>query len=75
MDELVRSPGEITRLVLAEATRQIGPWPTNLDIFVYRTGESWKCLVTPTNNPDELTYRRAVLKLGRKLEKTIKLKA
>jgi hypothetical protein len=75
MDTVAKTPTEITRLILAEAVRQIGPWPSNLDVFVFRTDDGWECLVTPTCDPREATYREEVLEIGRSLEQSIRLKA
>ncbi|CAN5479331.1 hypothetical protein BH10PLA2_BH10PLA2_36470 [soil metagenome] len=75
MNATFKTPGELTQLILAKSVQKFGPWPSNLDVFVYRTDSGWEYVITPTNDPAELSYCRKVLRLGRKLEKMVRLKA
>jgi hypothetical protein len=75
MGTVAKTPNEIARLIVVEAVRQIGPWPDNLDVFIFRTDHGWECLVTPTGDPCEAAYREEILEIGRTLEQSITLKA
>lgn len=74
MGKTEATPTEIIRMISAEATRLIGPWPSNLDIFVFRVDDSWECLITPTNNPTEAKFRDVALQIGLSLERIFKLR-
>ena len=74
MEKAEMTSGEIIRTISNEAVRQIGPWPTTLDIFVFRIEGGWECLITPTDDPAEERFRNAALKIGITLSQFVKLK-
>ncbi|WP_441279250.1 hypothetical protein AB7783_26630 [Tardiphaga sp. 172_B4_N1_3] len=74
MRKTVMTSNEIIQTIASEVVCRFGPWPTDLDIFVFRIACGWECLITQTDDPVASGYRAAALKIGKALEVVITLK-
>jgi hypothetical protein len=74
MRKTVMTSNEIIQTIASEVVRQLGPWPSDLDIFVFRIACGWECLITQTDDPIASRYRAAALRIGKDLEVIITLK-
>ncbi len=64
MPKNVMTSSEIIQRIESEAIRKLGPWPSCLDIFVFRLEQGWECLISHTDDPATEKYRAAALKIG-----------
>jgi hypothetical protein len=50
-----------------------GPWPRDLQLFIFGTESGWKCGLSPVTQASDSKYREAVLRIVRELQSAVSL--
>jgi hypothetical protein len=70
MSEAERKPAEIAALVRSHAELSLGPWPRDLQLFIFVLKSEWKCGLSPATQESDAEYRDGVLRIAKELQKT-----
>jgi hypothetical protein len=73
MTEEPKTATEIVRMIKEQAYLSLGPWPIDLQIFIFGTTSGWRCGLSPATQASDSEYREAVLKIARGLQSTVSL--
>jgi hypothetical protein len=73
MTDQLRTAGEIAGLIRARASSSFGPWPHDLQIYIFAENPQWRCGLSPATQASDVEYREGVLRIAKELQKTIKL--
>jgi hypothetical protein len=73
MTEEPKTASEIARLIKDRANYSLGPWPMDLQLFIFGTTSGWKCGLSPAMQAGDAEYRKAVLQMARELQATVTL--
>ena len=65
--------GEIARMIKEQATLSGGPWPRDLQLFIFGTKAGWKCGLSPAAHGSDTEYREVVLRIAKELQETLSL--
>jgi hypothetical protein len=68
MTEDPKTAREIVRMIKAQAYLSLGPWPIDLQIFIFGTTSGWRCGLSPAALASETEYREAVLQIAKELQ-------
>jgi hypothetical protein len=68
-----RTAGEIAGLIRARASSSLGPWPHDLQIYIFAEKPEWRCGLSPATQASDVEYREGVLRIAKELQSTIKL--
>ena len=64
----VKLPSEIARLITEQAVVSLGPWPRDLELFIFVSTTGWSCGLSPATQVSEVEYREGVLKIAREMQ-------
>jgi hypothetical protein len=73
---MVDEIGTATQIALAikeQAAMSIGPWPRDLELFIFGTKSDWNCGLSAAAQTSDIEYREGVLQIARELQKKIQL--
>jgi hypothetical protein len=73
MTDHLRTASGIAGLIKARASSSLGPWPHDLQIYVFAEKPEWRCSLSPATQASNLEYRDGVLSIAKELQRTIKL--
>jgi hypothetical protein len=73
MTEDPKTAREIVRMIKEQAYLSLGPWPIDLQIFIFGTTSGWRCGLSPAALASETEYREAVLQIAKELQSTVTL--
>jgi hypothetical protein len=74
MDEAEKTATEIAKAIRERAKIEMGPWPRDLELFVFVINDGWSFGLSPAANGFEAQYRKAVLQIATELRDSVKLK-
>jgi hypothetical protein len=60
-------------MIKEQAYLSLGPWPIDLQIFIFGTTSGWRCGLSPAALASETEYREAVLQIAKELQSTVTL--
>ena len=60
-------PSEIARLITEQAVVSLGPWPRDLELFIFVSTTGWSCGLSPATQTSEVEYREGVMKIAREM--------
>jgi hypothetical protein len=66
-------PAEIARLIKEQAVASLGPWPRDLELFIFVSKAGWSCGLSPATQGSDLEYREGVLQIAREMQKTVRV--
>jgi hypothetical protein len=66
-------PAQIAQLIKEQAVFSLGPWPRDLELFIFGTTSGWRCGLSPATQTSDIGYREGVLRIAAELQKTIQL--
>ena len=61
-------PAEIARLIKEQAVVSLGPWPRDLELFIFVSTVGWCCGLSPATQASEVEYREGMLKIAREMQ-------
>jgi hypothetical protein len=73
MTEEPKTAREIMLMIKERAYLLIGPWPIDLQIFIFGTASGWRCGLSPAAQASDTEYREAVLQIAKELQSTVTL--
>jgi hypothetical protein len=73
MTDELRTAGEIADMIKARATSSLGPWPRDLQLYIFGDNPEWRCSLSPAMQESDVEYREGVLGIATELQRTIKL--
>jgi hypothetical protein len=73
MTEDPKTAREIVRMIKEQAYLSLGPWPIDLQIFIFGTTSGWRCGLSPAAHASETEYREAVLQIAKELQSSVTL--
>ena len=73
MTNHVRTASEIAGLIKARASSSLGPWPHDLQIYIFAEKPEWRWSLSPATQASDVEYREGVLLIAKELQSTIKL--
>jgi hypothetical protein len=73
MTEESKTAREIMLMIKVRAYILLGPWPTDLQIFIFGTTSGWRCGLSPAAQGSYTEYRETVLQIARELQSTVRL--
>jgi hypothetical protein len=73
MSKDLKTATDIARMIKEQATVTLGPWPRDLELFIFGTKSGWKCGLSPATQASDAEYREAVLQLVRELQETVSM--
>jgi hypothetical protein len=73
MGEEIKTAHEIADAIKEQANLSLGPWPRDLELFIFGTKGSWNCGLSPATQTSEIEYREGVLQIARGLQKLFQL--
>jgi hypothetical protein len=68
MTDEAKFPAEIGRLIREQAEVSLGPWPRDLQLFIFVSTTGWSCGLSPAPQVSEVEYREGVLKIAREMQ-------
>jgi hypothetical protein len=68
MTNETKLPAEIARLIQEQAVVSLGPWPRDLELFIFVSNAGWSCGLSPATQGSDLKYREGVLQIARELQ-------
>jgi hypothetical protein len=68
MTDETKLPAEIARLITEQAVVSLGPWPTDLQLFIFVSKAGWSCGLSPATQASDVEYREGVLKIAREMQ-------
>lgn len=66
---------EIASLIKYQAVLKLGPWPRDLQLFIFATKATWSCGLSPALQIGDMIYRDGVLAIARELRSSIKARS
>jgi hypothetical protein len=73
MTEEPKTATEIARKIKEQAYLSLGPWPIDLQIFIFGTTSGWRSGLSPATRASDSEYRESVLQIARELQSTVSL--
>jgi hypothetical protein len=73
MTDALCTAGEIADMIKARATSSLGPWPRDLQLYIFGDAPGWRCGLSPAMQASDVAYREGVLGIVTELQRTIKL--
>jgi hypothetical protein len=73
MTDEPKTAREIVRMIKEQAYLSLGPWPIDLQIFIFGTTSGWRCGLSPATQASVTEYREAVLQIAKELQSTATL--
>jgi hypothetical protein len=73
MADEVKTAREIADAIKEQAMLSLGPWPRDLELFIFGGQAGWTCGLSPANTISDIKYREGVLQIARELQKQIQL--
>jgi hypothetical protein len=73
MSQDLKTAPEIARMVREEAALTLGPWPRNLELFIFVRKSEWKCGLSPAEQGSNIQYREGVLQIAKRLQETVRV--
>ena len=73
MTDELRTASEIASLIKARATSSLGPWPRDLQIYIFSETPGWRCGLSPATQESDAEYRDGILGIAKQLQRTVKL--
>jgi hypothetical protein len=73
MTKDLKTASDIARMIKEKANLSLGPWPRDLQLFIFDTKSGWKCGLSPATQASDSEYREAVLQIARELQSTVSL--
>ncbi len=73
MSEEIKTATQIARMIREQAEVTLGPWPRDLEIFIFVVKLDWKCGLSPAQHDSEVDYREGVLRIAGELQKTVRV--
>jgi hypothetical protein len=71
MTKELQTASDIARMIKEQAGILVGPWPRDLQLFIFGTKSGWKCGLSPATQASDADYREAVLQIVRDLQETV----
>jgi len=68
MTDEAKLPAEIARLIKEQALVSLGPWPRDLELFIFVSVTGWSCGLSPATQVSDIEYREGVLKIAREMQ-------
>jgi hypothetical protein len=68
MTDGTKLPAEIARLIQEQAVVSLGPWPADLQLFIFVSNAGWSCGLSPATQVSEIEYREGVMKIAREMQ-------
>jgi hypothetical protein len=68
MTDEAKLPAEIAHLIQEQAVASLGPWPRDLELFIFVSKVGWSCGLSPATQVSEIEYREGVLKIVREMK-------
>jgi hypothetical protein len=66
-----KTASDIARMIKEQADLSLGPWPRDLQLFIFGTKSGWKCGLSPATQASDSEYREAVLRIVRELQSAV----
>ena len=73
MADEIRTATQIALAIKEQAAMSLGPWPRDLELFIFGTKSGWSCGLSPATQASDIEYREGVLQIARGLQKKIQL--
>ena len=73
MADDVKTAREIADAIKEQATPSLGPWPRDLELFIFGAKAGWICGLSPATQTSDIEYREGVLQIARDLQRKIQL--
>jgi hypothetical protein len=72
MADDVKTAREIAEAIKGQAAVSLGPWPRDLELFIFGAKDSWSCGLSPARQASDIEYREGVLQIARELQKAVR---
>jgi hypothetical protein len=69
----LKTAREIADAITEQAYQSLGPWPRDLELFIFGGQAGWTCGMSPATTISDQKYREGVLQIARELKKQIQL--
>jgi hypothetical protein len=69
MADDVKTAREIAEAIKGQAAVSLGPWPRDLELFIFGAKDSWSCGLSPARQASDIEYREGVLQIARELQR------
>jgi hypothetical protein len=69
----LKTAATIARMIRDQAELSLGPWPPDLELFIFAQRSEWKCGFSPAIQSGDIEYREGVLRIARELQKTVRV--
>jgi hypothetical protein len=69
----LKTASDIALLIKEQASLSLGPWPRDLQLFIFGTRSGWKCGLSPATKASDSEYRDAVLQIAREFQSAVSL--
>jgi hypothetical protein len=73
MADETKTASQIALAIKEQAVLSLGPWPLDLELFIFGAKGGWKVGLSPAAQASDITYRQGVMEIARELQKTIQL--
>jgi hypothetical protein len=73
MADEIKTATQIALAIKEQAAMSLGPWPRDLELFIFGTKSGWSCGLSPATQTSDIEYREGVLQIARELQKKIQL--
>ena len=73
MADEVKTAREIADAIKEQAMLSLGPWPRDLELFIFGGKAGWTSGLSPATKISDIKYREGVLQIARELQKLIQL--
>jgi len=73
MPEELKTAREIADAIKEQAMLSLGPWPRDIELFIFSGQAGWTCGLSPATKISDFKYREGVLQIARELQKQIQL--
>jgi hypothetical protein len=73
MSEDVKTTAQIAQMIREQAELSLGPWPRDLELFIFARKSEWKCGFSPATQSSDIEYREGVLRIARRLQETVRV--
>jgi hypothetical protein len=71
-DDVMTAP-QIAEAIKDQAALSLGPWPRDLQLFIFGSKAGWRCGLSPATQTSDIKYREGVLQIARELQQKIQL--
>ena len=68
-----KAANQIAQAIKERAVQFLGPWPRDLELFIFGLRSGWSCGLSPVTQTGDIEYREAVRQIARELRETIQL--